>query len=249
MLPLNGLADDAIAGGAGIRFTPCCSNPSVYIDLLTSLECQFGGSAEATTTLNTEGFVLFRVRRENASYSNSTLFPSGRVTRFRLPFAAHSYVQTLPSGSTLRRRFPSGSFSYRAPPPRAGRRPCRSDGPTCSGVGRGFPPRPGRGGGLHYSASTTTKAGASEAGITMSRSSSAATRSSSRNVCGIFPPPPEGRWPTRRTAARPERHFTDSFITVRLAIARVIATWLPRCPACHKPQQRADRGHSHPTPS
>jgi hypothetical protein len=31
---------------------------------------------------------------------------------------------------------------------------------------------------------------------------------------------------------RPERHFPDSFITVRLSIAR----WLPRCPACHRPR-------------
>ncbi|ATB31333.1 hypothetical protein MEBOL_004795 [Melittangium boletus DSM 14713] len=34
--------------------------------------------------------------------------------------------------------------------------------------------------------------------------------------------------------SRPERHFHDSFITARLAMARVIATWLPRCPCCHR---------------
>lgn len=33
--------------------------------------------------------------------------------------------------------------------------------------------------------------------------------------------------PTRSTS-RPERHFHDSFITARLAMARVIATWLPQ---------------------
>jgi len=30
------------------------------------------------------------------------------------------------------------------------------------------------------------------------------------------------------------RHFADSFITVRRSIACVIATWLPRCPCCHR---------------
>lgn len=40
---------------------------------------------------------------------------------------------------------------------------------------------------------------------------------------------------TQRSFARPERHFPDSFITVRLALVRAIAQWLPRCPACHQP--------------
>jgi len=40
-----------------------------------------------------------------------------------------------------------------------------------------------------------------------------------------------------RSRSRPERHFTDSFATMRLAIARVIARWLPRCPACHAPRR------------
>jgi len=52
-----------------------------------------------------------------------------------------------------------------------------------------------------------------------------------------FPPRPE-KLPrgkrrivtTVRTATRPERHFRDSFITVRLAVARVLATWLPDAP-------------------
>jgi SRSO17 transposase len=48
-----------------------------------------------------------------------------------------------------------------------------------------------------------------------------------------FPPRPEGRWKTTRSRSRPERHFADSFATMRLAIARAIARWLPRCPACH----------------
>jgi hypothetical protein len=41
-----------------------------------------------------------------------------------------------------------------------------------------------------------------------------------------FPPPrPEGRWKTTRSRSRPERHFADSFATMRLAIARAIARW------------------------
>jgi hypothetical protein len=41
--------------------------------------------------------------------------------------------------------------------------------------------------------------------------------------------------PVPRSPSRPERHFFDSFITLRLALARAIATWLPRCPTCHRP--------------
>ena len=37
-----------------------------------------------------------------------------------------------------------------------------------------------------------------------------------------------------RSRSRPERHFVDSFITIRLALARAIARWLPRCPLCHR---------------
>jgi hypothetical protein len=51
----------------------------------------------------------------------------------------------------------------------------------------------------------------------------------------LFPPRPEGRWPTTRSRSRPERHLADSFITIRLAIAREISRWLPRCPSCHAP--------------
>jgi len=32
------------------------------------------------------------------------------------------------------------------------------------------------------------------------------------------------------STSRPERHFADSFITARLAIALYLARWLPRCP-------------------
>jgi len=39
---------------------------------------------------------------------------------------------------------------------------------------------------------------------------------------------------------RPERHFRDSFITVRLAVARVLATWLPDAP-CVTDRDRWDR--------
>ena len=39
---------------------------------------------------------------------------------------------------------------------------------------------------------------------------------------------------TVRSKARPERHLADSFITVRLAVARILATRLPRCLCCHR---------------
>jgi len=45
-----------------------------------------------------------------------------------------------------------------------------------------------------------------------------------------------------RTATRPERHFRDSFITVRLAVARVLATWLPPMPLCHRPRSMGPPG-------
>ena len=47
-----------------------------------------------------------------------------------------------------------------------------------------------------------------------------------------FPPRPDGPVELVRSNARPERHFADSFSTARLAIARVLAHWLPRCPTC-----------------
>ena len=50
----------------------------------------------------------------------------------------------------------------------------------------------------------------------------------------VSPPRPDGRIKPSRSCARPERHFIDSFTTIRLAIARVLARWLPRCPACHR---------------
>ncbi|SEU38682.1 SRSO17 transposase [Stigmatella erecta] len=77
------------------------------------------------------------------------------------------------------------------------------------------------------------KAAVSQAGITTSLSLCAATRSLWLNACGISPPRPEGRMKPTRSRSRPERHFHDSFITARLAMARVIAAWLPRCPTCH----------------
>ncbi len=81
---------------------------------------------------------------------------------------------------------------------------------------------------------TTTKAAASQAGTITSPSPCAATRSLSLNVCGIFPPRLEGQLKPTRSASRPERHFPDSFISARIAMARVLATWLPRCPTCHR---------------
>ena|GEM_PF-4674304 len=57
-----------------------------------------------------------------------------------------------------------------------------------------------------------------------------------------FPPRPEGRLKPTRSRSKPERHVHDSFITARLAMARMIATWLPRCPTCHRSNhQRASR--------
>jgi hypothetical protein len=104
------------------------------------------------------------------------------------------------------------------------------------------------------SAWTTTKAAATVAGTTTSQSCWSASRSSSPSGSGLFPPrrekPPPGHRAsvnTVRTLARPERHFEDSFITVRQAVARVLATWLPRCPLCHRPQPAPSRdvGPSH----
>ena len=46
--------------------------------------------------------------------------------------------------------------------------------------------------------------------------------------------PPLGTVPTTRSTSRPERHFADSFITFRLALARPLVHWLPRCPLCHQ---------------
>src|SRR5256885_6087244 len=51
----------------------------------------------------------------------------------------------------------------------------------------------------------------------------------------LFPYPPLFR---SRTASRPERHFPDSLITVRLLVARTVASWLPRCPTCHHRRAR-----------
>ena len=58
---------------------------------------------------------------------------------------------------------------------------------------------------------------------------------SAANVCGIFSPRAHGPITTTRSTARPERHFEDSFATTRIAIARVLVGWLPRCPLCLAP--------------
>ena len=71
----------------------------------------------------------------------------------------------------------------------------------------------------------------------------AATSSSLLNGCGVFPPRPEGRLAPTRSTSRPERHFHDSFITARLAMVRVIATWLPRCPTCHRSISHSSSRH------
>lgn len=59
----------------------------------------------------------------------------------------------------------------------------------------------------------------------------------------LFPPRADGKLTPTRSPSRPERHFADSLITIRLALARAIARWLPRCPVCHR--QNDDRGHRH----
>lgn len=51
-----------------------------------------------------------------------------------------------------------------------------------------------------------------------------------------FPPRQDGRVKLQRSASRPELHFVDSFITIRLAIAAYLARWLPRCPTCRQPR-------------
>ena len=100
---------------------------------------------------------------------------------------------------------------------------------------------------------TSNRGAPSAAGTITSPSCSPASRSSPPSAPGLFPPRPEklprgkrGTVPTVRTAARPERHFADSFITVRLAVARVLTRWLPRCPLCHRRPSAAPPGaHAH----
>jgi hypothetical protein len=85
---------------------------------------------------------------------------------------------------------------------------------------------------------TTMKDSATVAGITTSTSCWSASRSSSPSGPGLLPPRPEK--PPRgqrsgvelvRSPTRPERHFEDSFITVRQAFARALATWPRTLPA------------------
>jgi hypothetical protein len=59
-----------------------------------------------------------------------------------------------------------------------------------------------------------------------------------RSVLGLFSPRPTPKVTSIRSAARPERHFADSFTTVRHTIARILIGWLPRCPAYHRPSSR-----------
>ena len=44
----------------------------------------------------------------------------------------------------------------------------------------------------------------------------------------------EGKRKPTRSISRPERHFVDSFTTLRLARAYALIAWLPRCPLCHR---------------
>src|ERR1044071_1012402 len=66
-------------------------------------------------------------------------------------------------------------------------------------------------------------------------------RAQEHGVCHAFlgaerasrPPRATQRRTTGGSPPRPERHFRDSLVTIRLAFARAIARWLPRCPVCH----------------
>jgi hypothetical protein len=58
------------------------------------------------------------------------------------------------------------------------------------------------------------------------------------SVRALFPPRADGPVRIIRSLSWPERHFADSFVTTRLAIAKYLARWLPRCSLCH---------HSHAT--
>ena len=63
-----------------------------------------------------------------------------------------------------------------------------------------------------------------------------------RTGAAFSPPRPDRKLRPTRSKSRPERHFADSFITARLAIARVLASWLPRCPCCHRSNASRHRG-------
>ena len=48
-----------------------------------------------------------------------------------------------------------------------------------------------------------------------------------------FPPRTPGKQSTTRSQTRPELHYRDSLITMRITLVReVLVRWLPRCPAC-----------------
>ncbi|MDF2693394.1 MAG: hypothetical protein K0S65_1777 [Labilithrix sp.] len=52
-----------------------------------------------------------------------------------------------------------------------------------------------------------------------------------RRTCAAFSPRRGGSVPLVRSAARPERHFANSFAAARPAIAGVVVGWLLRCPS------------------
>jgi len=91
------------------------------------------------------------------------------------------------------------------------------------------------------------EAAPSAAGTTMCPWCWFASRLSSPSAPGLFPlgrKLPRGKRrivTTVRTATRPSGTSGISFITVRVAVARVLATWLPRCPLCHRPAIVMDR--------
>jgi len=93
----------------------------------------------------------------------------------------------------------------------------------------------------------TTRAAPSAAGTTMCPWCWFASRLSSPSAPGLFPPRPE-KTATRKASHRhdgadgnpPGAALPDSFITVRLAVARVLATWLPDAP-CVTDRDRWDR--------
>jgi SRSO17 transposase len=55
-----------------------------------------------------------------------------------------------------------------------------------------------------------------------------------------LPPRPDAKLVTTRSSTRPERHFHDSPITLRIVLVREKAVlWLPRCPCCLRDFKRS----------
>ena len=67
----------------------------------------------------------------------------------------------------------------------------------------------------------------------------------SRSTRDLFPPRPERIVKTIRSHTRPERHFQDSLVNLRLIFVRtILVRWLPRCPCCLRDFSPLDRSPS-----